>query len=95
MRFIENEGRWRRLELSPDDVKSLGIGASIGDGEGLIVTVVPDPVVRTWSLRTEHCSSCDRPEVCALIKERSGPCGRNKHIGLREQGYEEVKGATG
>lgn len=85
MRFIENEGRWRTLELSPADVKALSIGASVGDGQSVIVKVVPEIVLRTWSMRTEHCATCDRPELCAIIKERSAPCGMNRYVSLEEK----------
>lgn len=85
MRFIEDGSQWRRLELSLSDVEALKRGASIGDGRSLIVQVAEPMKLKTWVMRTEVCESCDRPEVCAIIKAGTSPCGRNRHLSLEEQ----------
>lgn len=85
MRFIETEGRWRRLELTPADLDLLQKGGSISDLRSVIVYVAPEIKLKTWVMRSEHCSNCDRPELCAVIKERSAPCGRNRHVSLEER----------
>lgn len=71
MRFIENEGKWRRLQLTVDDLDALRAGASIGDGQSVIVTMASPIVLKTWVMRTEVCARCDRPELCAVIKAGS------------------------
>lgn len=84
MRFIEDQGRMRILELSPADIAALKDGARLG-GESIVVSMVEPMMLRKWVMRSEHCRECDRPEICAVIKAGSGPCGRNRHVSLEEQ----------
>lgn len=56
---------------------------SVGVEDERGVTIEGDAAptkVRRWSMLTQHCIGCDRPSVCAIIKEGTAPCGRNRLV---------------